>query len=190
MQECKIAISKAQMQRCRRACKSATLQKQHKDAKEACKNANLKKKKQSIDAKEYARMQSYKSSVKMQICRNSVQGRKPAKSKVRMQNSTKNATLQEHCKDAKEACENTKEQKGRKGGMQKLMQACTTCRTPSPPLPIFLSPLPLPAAHRGSKSASVLSDSGARMSLSRMLTTSANLGRRLRSCCQHCIISW
>lgn len=41
MQECKIAISKAQMQRCRRARKSATLQKQHKDAKEACKNANL-----------------------------------------------------------------------------------------------------------------------------------------------------
>lgn len=54
----------------------------------------------------------------------------------------------------------------------------------------FLSSLPLPAAHRGSKSANVLSDSGARMSLSRMLTTSANLGRRLRSCCQHCIISW
>lgn len=44
--------------------------------------------------------------------------------------------------------------------------------------------------HRGSKSASALRDSGARMSLSRMLTTSANLGRRERSCCQHCIISW
>lgn len=49
---------------------------------------------------------------------------------------------------------------------------------------------PLPAAHRGSKSASALSESGARTSLSRMLTMSANLGRRARSCCQHCIISW
>ena len=44
--------------------------------------------------------------------------------------------------------------------------------------------------NRGSKSARVLRESGARMSLSRMLTMSANLGRRARSCCQHCIMSW
>lgn len=170
MQEYKIAKAIKKKHRCKEVCKNAEMQK----AMQECKGA------------------------RMQRCKNT-ERQKAVKECKKAIKKCKNAEMQkptQKCRDAKnDAKKRARVQKAmqkkiRKGAHEHARVQYRKLQRPSLPPPP-LCPVPsLSVAHRGSKSANALRDSGARMSLSRMLTISANLGRRLRSCCQHCIISW